>query len=351
MGAVPADFHDLVRALEDHPEWRAELRRLILTDDLLSLPEVVRELAEAQRRTEQRLQELAEAQRRTEQRLEELAEAQRRTDERLEAFIASTEKRFRAVDERLAELAEAQRRTDERLEAFIASTEKRFRAVDERLAELAEAQRRTDERLEAFIASTEKRFRAVDERLAELAEAQRRTEQRLEELAEAQRRTEEALTRLTHKVADLSVRVSSLHGDALERRYREKAHAYFAKILRRLRVLSSQQLADLVDDALEAGHLTWEERGALLLADVVAEGRTPEKERAFLLAEVSATISQRDVDRARERADLLTRITKIPTWPVVAGEELAEGIRAYARSAGVWQVLDGHVLSPDETPR
>ncbi len=287
MGAVPADFHDLVRALEDHPEWRAELRRLILTDDLLSLPEVVRELAEAQRRTEQRLQELAEAQRRTEQRLEELAEAQRRTDERLEAFIASTEKRFRAVDERLAELAEAQRRT----------------------------------------------------------------EQRLEELAEAQRRTEEALTRLTHTVADLSVRVSSLHGDALERRYREKAHAYFAKILRRLRVLSSQQLADLVDDALEAGHLTWEERGALLLADVVAEGRTPEKERAFLLAEVSATISQRDVDRARERADLLTRITKIPTWPVVAGEELAEGIRAYARSAGVWQVLDGHVLSPDETPR
>ncbi|MEP0773054.1 MAG: hypothetical protein HRF46_01665 [Acidobacteriota bacterium] len=284
MGALPADFHDLVRALEDHPEWRAELRRLVLTDEFLPLPEVVRQLAEAQRRTE----------------------------ERLNAFIASSEERLRGLDDRIAALAEAQRRTDERLEAFIASAEERFQALEA---------------------------------------AQRRIEERLEELAAAQRRTEEALTRLTHKVADLSIRVSTLHGDALERRYREKAHAYFARILRRLRVLSSQQLADLVDDALEDGRLTWEERGALLLADVVAEGRTPEKQQAFLLAEVSATISQRDVDRARERADLLTRITGVPTWAVVAGEELAEGIRAYARAAGVWQVLDGHVLSPDETPQ
>ena len=69
------DFHDLVRLLEQHPEWRAELRRLTLTDELLGLPAVVQELAEAQRRTEQRVEELAEAQRRTEQRLEELAEA------------------------------------------------------------------------------------------------------------------------------------------------------------------------------------------------------------------------------------------------------------------------------------
>ena len=39
------------------------------------------ELAEAQKRTEHRLEELAEAQKKTEQRLEELAEAQKRTEE------------------------------------------------------------------------------------------------------------------------------------------------------------------------------------------------------------------------------------------------------------------------------
>ncbi|MDW8351394.1 MAG: hypothetical protein RML99_05745, partial [Anaerolineae bacterium] len=56
------EFRELVSALYEHPEWREELRRLVLTDEILGLPRVVRELAEA-------LRELAEAQRRTDQRL------------------------------------------------------------------------------------------------------------------------------------------------------------------------------------------------------------------------------------------------------------------------------------------
>src|SRR5262245_54647048 len=56
------DFHELVRLLDQHPEWRAELRRLVLTEELLGLPAVVRELADAQRRTEEALRELARSQ-------------------------------------------------------------------------------------------------------------------------------------------------------------------------------------------------------------------------------------------------------------------------------------------------
>jgi hypothetical protein len=70
--------------------------------------EVIKELTEAQRRTEQRVNELAEAQRRTEQEIEkiwgaikELTEAQRRTEQRVN------------------ELAEAQRRTEESLKKLI----------------------------------------------------------------------------------------------------------------------------------------------------------------------------------------------------------------------------------------
>src|SRR4029450_13208206 len=35
------EFNDLIRLVEAHPEWRAELRRLVLTDELLALPEQV----------------------------------------------------------------------------------------------------------------------------------------------------------------------------------------------------------------------------------------------------------------------------------------------------------------------
>ena len=69
MAFTVQDFHDLIGILEQHPEWRTELRRLVLTEELLSLPQILRDLAEAQQRTEQRVEELAEAQRRTEQRI------------------------------------------------------------------------------------------------------------------------------------------------------------------------------------------------------------------------------------------------------------------------------------------
>jgi hypothetical protein len=97
MAFTVRDFHDLIGILEQHPEWRADLRRLVLTEELLSLPQIVHDLAEAQQRTEQRVEELAEAQRRTEQRLADLVAAQQRTEQRVE------------------ELAEAQRRTEQRI--------------------------------------------------------------------------------------------------------------------------------------------------------------------------------------------------------------------------------------------
>jgi hypothetical protein len=74
------EFRDLVRILEERPEWRNELRRLILTDQLLALPE---QLAELRTYTEQRFQDLAAAQQRTEERLTALATAQQRTQEQL----------------------------------------------------------------------------------------------------------------------------------------------------------------------------------------------------------------------------------------------------------------------------
>lgn len=87
MAFTVRDYHDLIQLLSEHPEWREELRRTLLTDDFLALPGIVRELAEAQKRTEERLtrlenvvEELAEAQKRTQERLDALVDAQARTE-------------------------------------------------------------------------------------------------------------------------------------------------------------------------------------------------------------------------------------------------------------------------------
>jgi predicted nuclease with TOPRIM domain len=70
----------------------------VIREEFGALQGVVKELAQAQKRTEERVEELAQAQKRTEERVEELAQAQKRTEERVE------------------ELAQAQKRTEERVE-------------------------------------------------------------------------------------------------------------------------------------------------------------------------------------------------------------------------------------------
>ncbi len=90
MAFTVQEFHDLVALLIQHPEWRAELRRLVLTEEILTLPQIVRDLVEAQQRTEQQVAQLAAAQQRTEQQIAQLiqqvtqlTEAQRRTERQI----------------------------------------------------------------------------------------------------------------------------------------------------------------------------------------------------------------------------------------------------------------------------
>ena len=111
MSFTIEDFHDLIRLLDQRPEWRAELRRQVLTDELLELPALVRQNTEHLDRVEAALERLAEAQARTEARVEQLAEAQARTEGRLDRVEAALERLAEAqarTEARVAELAETQ---------------------------------------------------------------------------------------------------------------------------------------------------------------------------------------------------------------------------------------------------
>lgn len=91
LDQIPPDLRDILLAvieeLEQHrqttvtKEEFGDLKKIVA-----DLAASVRDLAEAQKRTELRLNELAEAQKRTELRLNELAEAQKRTEEEVGAL-------------------------------------------------------------------------------------------------------------------------------------------------------------------------------------------------------------------------------------------------------------------------
>jgi hypothetical protein len=97
MAFTVEDFQDLIRLLEQRPEWRSELRRHVLSDELFELPSLVRQLVEAQRQAGERLDRIGSA-------IEQLVEAQRQTGQRLDRLEAAVER-----------LVEAQGRTETRV--------------------------------------------------------------------------------------------------------------------------------------------------------------------------------------------------------------------------------------------
>jgi DNA repair exonuclease SbcCD ATPase subunit len=287
---APEQTARLVRVVD--PLWQMEVARAAdtraLQQGLTALTEEVRQLAEAQARTEERL---AEFEQRTEERFAALAEFQRRTEERLERLEAAVER-----------LAAAQARTEERVGRLEAAVER-----------LAEAQARTEERVGRLEAAVER-----------LAEAQVRTEERLERLEAALERT--------------NILVADLRGWQLELRYQERARAYFGPLLRRLRVLSLAELEEELEPHLPAAGFE-----DLLQADLLLSGQPrhrPEVPPVWLVVEASAVVDRHDVERAQRRAIVL-REAGFRAIPTVAGEQLTAGAEEAIQAGHLLVLQDG----------
>src|SRR6266516_854011 len=242
------DFRDLVRILEEKPEWRAEMR----------------------------------------------AEMDRRFGE--------TDRRFREL------IAEMDRRFGE----LIAEMDRRFAETDRRFGE-------TDRRFAELIAETERLRQEVDQKFAVVI--------------------------VTLKVH--GDQIGDLKGLSLERQYAHHAPPYFRKIVRRLHKLSSEELAVIVDDAVDAGQITPRAADDLVAADIVVRGRrTAGQSDVYLVVEVSWGVGKDDVERAARRAAILAKLG-IPTLAAVAGEFVTADAAELARTEGVWQVMDGRVIAPE----
>ena len=263
MSFTVQDYHDLVDLLEKRPQWRSDLRRLLLSDDLLALPAIVDKLAIT-------VSELAEAQKRTEARIADLVEAQQHTEQQLAALTA------------------------------------RVDALTARMEELAEAQRHTEQQLAALAAHVE------------------------------------ALTVEQRKMQNKLARVD---GRTLEIDFRQKAPAYFGRLMRRLKIVEVHTLEDQL-----AAQLSPEEYDDFLRLDLILTGllwQQPDRPQIWLAVEVSSVVDREDIIRARRRADLL-RKAGYPTIPVAAGEEATLGAESEARVQRVALIQDGRTLLWDE---
>ncbi len=235
-----------------------------------------------------------------------------------------SEVRLTRLEAIIVELAEAQRQSEVRLTR-----------LETAVAELAEAQKRTEQRVEEM-AEAQKR---TEQRVEELAEAQKRTEQRVEELAEAQKRTELAVQVLAERQQVMGDQLGRTIGRQLESYYRDRAFAYFGRVLRKTRVVSLQDLEEEFESRL--ADREWED---VSLLDLVVRGQAvqhPERPDVLLAFEISAVIDRGDIERSLRRAALLRKVG-FPVVPGVAGEDITQGALEAAQKEHVFVVQNGH---------
>ena len=109
----------------------------------------------------------------------------------------------------------------------------------------------------------------------------------------------------------------------------------------------------LSDDAVEANIITLDEASLLDLSDLVLLGHDADGAPTYVLAEISMTVQEHDVERARERADILTKATGIPAMPVTVGLTITPKAAEDAQKDGVTFIqtdMNGRRIPPEGNP-
>jgi chromosome segregation ATPase len=288
--------------------------------------EVIKELVESQKRTEQEIEkiwvaikELTEAQKRTEKEIEkiwgaikELTETQRKTEQEIEKIwsaikeLAEAQKR---TEQRVNELAEAQRRTEQEIEKIWVA-----------IKELTEAQKRTEQRLNE-LAEAQKR---TEQKVEELAQAQKETEQKIKELAEAQRKTEETLKKLIEEHSKTREKLEGLShsfGYFLE----DRAMKSLPKILKRK--YNIKAVGNFVRDyfIINGEHV-----------EVNIFGRVKKGNKEYILiGEAKSQVTKKAIDKFLKKCDKISRSFSKETIKVFISYIFPPGIKEYAEEKGI----------------
>jgi DNA repair exonuclease SbcCD ATPase subunit len=377
------DEKAILRALEKRAEVREAIRRQILHDEFLQLPELVRQLIEAQQHNEAQLQEhnrlirqLIESQQRHEAILQEhsrllqqLIESQQRHEailqehSRLLQQLIESQQRHEAILQEHSRLLQQLIESQQRHEAILQEHTRQLQEHSRLLQQLIEAQQRHEailqehsrllqqlieaqQRHEAILQEHTRQLQEHSRLLQQLIESQQRHEailqehaRQLQELTAQVRRVvevQEQLARDIHEIkkwqSDLDGR---LRGDELEKDVRRRARSIFAggrgghtdsppvrrQLKRWLRTLNGDDAILESEADPQAADLIW------IKGDKV------------IVVEVSVKVDRNDVNRAYERANTLRR-AGVDAVPVVIGEEwTSDTVKDLAQSLTVeWYV-------------
>ena len=281
-------IEDLIRVLDENPEWLEVLRSRLLTREVLELPQKFAQLAERVDRLTERIDQISE---------------------QLAQFVETTNQRFNQADERFDRLTE---RVDQLTERVDQLTE-RVDQLTEQLAQLTERVDQLTEQLAQFIEATNQRFDQIDARF----DATDRAIQRL--------RDDVGILKAAH-ARNAAIEQASALADDMG--------------LTRVKNLSYDDLRDLsISPAFS--DIPINELRSFRRADLVMEATDPSGATCYIAVEISYTANGRDTERAVRNAAFLTRFTGNPAHAAIAGINRDDRIQPRIDSGDVfWHQLE-----------
>lgn len=339
---------DLIALLRNNKEFREEVRRFVLTDEMLALPDVIRSidarlgaLEETQQRMSALLEHVVARQDQMAARQDRMAERQDRTDERLSALEEShskmleTQQRITALLEHVVarqdQMAVRQDRTDERLDRMdkrMDGFDARFDAVDAKFKEV-------DARFDAVDA----RFDAVDAKFVEV---------------------DAKIGAVDGKVDALTRRVSNVEaivrGEAFERRMYSRllprlpmeyditrVHAVSVDPQASVRVpdFRARDFENNIEDLRSRGAITDDDVDNINNTDMVVQSlRRADRSRLWFAVQATVTIRDDAITRAHAGAEALRKAFGQEVIALTYGRRIADQQQRLADDMGVVTLID-----------
>ena len=108
------------------------------------------------------------------------------------------------------------------------------------------------------------------------------------------------------------------------------------RILKRIDIPPGESFYDWLEDAVSRGDIQNDDIADLMATDMLLQARRRGgSDLVHLAVEVSRTVAERDLTRARERADLLAAAAQTEVIALVIGNFVAEPQRRQAEALGV----------------
>lgn len=108
------------------------------------------------------------------------------------------------------------------------------------------------------------------------------------------------------------------------------------RILKRIDIPPGESFYDWLEDAVDRGAIRDEDIADLMATDMLLQARRRGgSDLVHLAVEVSRTVAERDLTRARERADLLAAAAQTEVIALVIGNFVPEPQRQQAEALGV----------------